>query len=176
MSELEIIKRQEYKENRKKWIMMQIIAIAIFLGLALGSFLIYNKLNQTYYIEYTEQGSIDYKVQYSENNFFEEEWVGKDQAYISSLINTMVADFNYELKMDVANVNFDYLYKIDSTLSITDKDTGNIYYQIEENIIPKTQKLNARSIGVNINESVDVNYVKNNTIASSFVKTYNLLL
>ena len=44
MSELEIIKRLEYKENRKKWIMMQIIAIAVILGLALGSFLIYNKL------------------------------------------------------------------------------------------------------------------------------------
>ena len=174
MSELEILKRQEYKDNRKKWMMIQIIVIIVTLALALGSFMIYDKLNSTYYIEYTECGNIDYKVQYKENDFFEEEWVGENQAYISGLINSMVADFAYELKMDIANVNFDYFYQIDTSLIVADKDTGNAYFSVEENIVPKTQKSNARTIGVSINETVNIDYVKYNEIASSFVKIYNL--
>ena len=71
MSELEIIKREEYKQNRKKWMMIQIITILCVLGLALGSFIVYDRLNRTYYIEYTECSTIDYKVQYKENISFE---------------------------------------------------------------------------------------------------------
>ena len=174
MSELEIIKREEYKQNRKKWMMIQIITILCVLGLALGSFIVYDRLNRTYYIEYTECSTIDYKVQYKENEFFEEEWIGKDQAYIASLINSIAADFNYELKMDVNNVDFEYLYTIDSLLTINDKDTGDAYYTIEERLVPLTQTKSARSTGVNINEHIDIDYVRYNAIASSFVKTYGL--
>ena len=101
MSELEIKRRQEYKKNRKKWIMIQIIALALIAVIALGSFLIYDRMNRTYYIEYTESSNIDYKVQYKENEFFKEEWIGKDQEYIASLINAISADFNY--KLDIPN-------------------------------------------------------------------------
>ena len=72
MSELEIQRRQEYKRNRKKWTLIQLIAIGVLVALALGSFLVYNRMNRTYYVECVENSNIDYKVQYRENNFFEE--------------------------------------------------------------------------------------------------------
>ena len=95
MSELDIQRRREYKQNRRKWMIVQIVAIVLLAAIAFGSFLIYNRMNRTYYIEYTEKGTIDYKVQYKENEFFDEVWIGKDQTYISSLIEGISADFGY---------------------------------------------------------------------------------
>ena len=106
MSELERQRRKEYKQNRKKWMIIQFIAIVLLAAIALGSFLIYNRMNRTYYIEYTENGSIDYKVQYKENEFFDKEWIDKDQTYISSLINGMTADFIYRLNTDSSDLGF----------------------------------------------------------------------
>ena len=174
MSELEVKRRQEYKRNRKKWMIIQIIAIAVVAAISLGSFLIYERMNRTYYIEYTESSNIDYKVQYKENEFFEEEWIGKDQEYISSLINAISADFNYKLNMDTTGVGFEYTYKIDAVLIVADKDSGNPYYKVTENILPLTNSSVKRSNSVEISESVVIDYHKYNNIASEFVKLYSL--
>lgn len=174
MSELEIVKREEYKNNRKKWILIQLGVIIGFLLVSVVSYMIYDRLNRTYYIEYTECGDVEYLVQYKENDFFEEEWINGEQAYISSLVNEMVANFNYELNIGVPNVSFDYKYEVEASLIIADKETGNNYYTLEEVLIPETSKKNARTIGVSINEEVKIDYVKFNEIASNFVKTYGL--
>ena len=174
MSELEIKRRQEYKRNRKKWAIIQIVAIAIVAAIALGSFLIYDRMNRTYYIEYTECSNIDYKVQYRENEFFEEEWIGRDQEYISSLVNDIVADFTYQLNMDTVGVGFEYKYKIDATLLIADKNSGKPYRTITENLIPLTNASARRSNSVEVSESVSIDYNKYNQIANEFVDTYFL--
>lgn len=174
MSELEIKRRQEYKRNRRKWTIIQIIAIALLAVIALSSFLVYDRMNRTYYIEYTESSNIDYKVQYKENEFFEEEWLGEDQEYIATLINAISADFNYSLNMDAAGVGFEYTYKIDATLLVADKDSGNPYYKVTENIVPLTNSSARRSNTVEINESVLIDYNKYNNVASEFVKLYSL--
>ena len=108
MSELEIQRRQEYKRKRRRRMIMQIIAIVIAAAIALASFVIYNKVNSEYFIEYTEHGDIDYRVQYLQNGFFEEEWIEKDREYITSLVNSLCADFDYMLNVDATNVNFTY--------------------------------------------------------------------
>ena len=69
MSEKEIIRRQEYKKNRKKWLLVQAVALALAVAIALCSFVVYDQMNKTYYIEYTEGSSIDYQVRYQENDF-----------------------------------------------------------------------------------------------------------
>ncbi|MBE6620901.1 MAG: hypothetical protein E7625_06035 [Ruminococcaceae bacterium] len=174
MSELEIKRRKEYKRNRKRWSIIQIVAIVIVAAIALGSFLIYDRMNRTYYIEYTECSKIDYKVQYLENEFFEEEWIGKDQEYISSLVNGIVADFTYKLNMDTVGVGFEYKYKIDATLLIADKDSGKPYRTVTENLVPLTNASARRSNSVEVNESVSIDYNKYNQIAGDFVETYFL--
>ena len=128
MSELEIKRRREYKKNRKKWMMIQIIGIVLVAALALGSFFIYDQMNRTYYIEYTESSHIDYKVQYAENPFFKEEWIGSGQAYIASLIQGVEANFTYGLDMDAVNVGFHYHYNVEAKLLIADKDSGKNCY------------------------------------------------
>lgn len=174
MSEFELRRRQEYKKNRKTWSIIQIVAIVIVAAIALGSFLIYDSMNRTYYIEYTEHSNIDYRVQYKENEFFEEEWVEKDQEYISSLVNGIVADFQYKLNMDAVGVGFEYNYKIDATVLIADKESGKPYRTYTENILPLTNAGARRSNSVEVNESVFVDYNKYNAMAIEFVDTYFL--
>ena len=174
MSELEILNRRKYKKDRKKWTMVQIIAIVLAGIVAVGSFLIYDRMNQTYYIEYTENAKIDYRVEYQENPFFEETWQESGQAYIASLINGMEANFSYGLNMGVTNVGFDYTYSIYAKLLIADKNTGDTYYTVTEDLVPLTQMSSRRSRGVSVAENVNIDYVKYNEIASNFVKTYDL--
>ena len=78
MSEAEKQRRYDYKQQRKKWLMIQAIAIAVVAVLVLSSFLVYAKLNKTYYIHYKENANVDYKVQISDNDFYDEEYLKRE--------------------------------------------------------------------------------------------------
>lgn len=174
MSESEKLQRQEYKKRRKKWIIVQIIALSIVSFILLGSLYIYDKMNQTYYIEYTEKGSVDYKVHLKENDFFEDEWVESDRAYISALIDNVLADFSYRLNMDAENVGFDYSYRIDAQIVVSDNHSGEaIFNPIYELVPEKTGEIDSGK-AVMIKEQVAIDYVKYNEIASSFTEIYRL--
>lgn len=174
MSEQEILRRQEYKRNRKKWMIIQILALVVVASVALGCFVVYNNMNRTYYIEYTETGGVDYQVKYADNTFFDSEWIDKDGAYITSLVNGVNADFNYKLNMDASNIGFDYKYTIDAQLLVADTKSGAPYYTVTENVLPEKKVSTVKSDNVEIAESVSIDFNKFNEIASSFIKTYNL--
>ena len=116
MSELEIKRRQEYKQNRKKWTLIQLTAIILLAVISLSMFLIYDGLNQAQYIEYSESGNIDYAVHYIENDFFEDEWIDANQSYISSLIDDIKANFLYDLSTNSPDMSFSYTYRVDAKL------------------------------------------------------------
>ena len=174
MSEIEIKRRQEYKRNRKKWTMIQIIAIVVLVALSLGSLLVYNSVNRTYHIEYTENSSIDYMVQYNENDFFDDEWMGMNHTYISELTNDVLAEFEYDLCTGSSDMSFDYSYSVDVKLLVASKDSGNPYYVVEENIVPTTHAVADDTSCIKIKETVLIDYDKYNAMAKDFVNTYNL--
>lgn len=153
---------------------IQIVAISLLVAIALLSFLIFNRMNRTYYIEYTESGNIDYKVQYESNDFFEDEWIEMNKEYISSLVKGIAADFKYKLNMDATGVGFEYNYSIDASILISNTDSGKLYFSQTEELLPPTNASTKRSIGVEINESVFVDYNKYNEIASEFIRLYAL--
>ncbi len=173
MSELERKRRQEYRRKRRKWVIIQTIAISLVAIIAISSFLIYNRMNRTYYIHYTERGNTDYKVHYVENNFFEEEWIGSGQAYVSSLVEKILAEFEYDLVMDAKRVDFDYSYSIGAQLLVIDKTSGAPLFSPEYELLPeKTVKVDGNKI--RIREQIDIDYVKYNGLTKTFVDTYGL--
>ena len=174
MSELEIQRRQEYKRNRKKWTLIQLTAIVLLAVISLGLLIGYNRMNKTHYIEYKEAGSVDYKVHYIQNDFFDDLWIDKDQSYISSLTDGIKADFCYVLGTASDDMSFDYSYSIDATLVITRKGTGTPYYTVEENILPKKSLSVKDKSSLKINESVSVDYKKFDAIARDFINTYDI--
>lgn len=174
MSENEILRRQEYKRNRKKWLLIQTVALVVVVAIALGSFLIFDRMNRTYYVEYTESSTIDYQVQYQENDFFPQEWIGKDQTYITLLVNAILADLHYEMNMDASNVGFDYSYSVNAQMVVADKNTGNPYYTVEEVLIPCRQNSTKGSSLVQINEQVVIDFPHFNEMAKTFTTVYDL--
>lgn len=175
MSEKEILKRQKHRENRKKWLMIQAVAIAVMVAIALGSFLIYDRMDRTYYIEYTETSNIDYQVEYKkEADFFEENWRGEDQAYISFLIKNILADFHYEMNMGTSNVGFNYTYSITARMEVADKTSGNPYYTVEEVLLPSRQVTTRGGRQIKIDEQVTIDFQHFNDIAKEFTGVYGL--
>ena len=174
MSESEIKRRQDYKRIRKKWIIIQAIALVFALVVALASYLVYDSMNRTYYIEYTESGSADYKVQYKENSFFDDEWVGSGQSYVSELVSGIYADFSYALKMDTANVGFDYTYDVVAQLIIADKTTGDHIYDPKDVLLPEATGSVVKSDSFTVSKNIFIDYNKYNNLAQSFVDIYSL--
>ena len=174
MSEDERKRRQEYKRKRKKWILIQTVALILVAAFALTFFVVYDRMNRTYYIEYTENGSVDYKVNLKENNFFEEDSVGAGQSYVASLIENIVADFKYNLQIDNENVEFEYVYSVDAQLIIANKDTGDYIYKPVYNLIPETTATAKNRDSVKFGTSVSIDYNEYDKIATSFINTYGL--
>ena len=174
MSEAEIKRRQDYKRNRKKWILIQAVAIAVLAVIALSSFLVYDRMNRTYYIEYTENSSVDYQVQYKDNGFFEEEWIPSGQSYVSSLVKAIAVDLKYALNMDSANVGFDYTYNVTAQLIVSDKTTGKHIYDPTDLLVPDTKEELRLTDSFEIGESVLVDFQKYNSMAYQFISAYDL--
>ena len=174
MSEAERLRRQEYKRNRKKWMFIQAVAIAVMVVLALGSAFVYDRMNRTYYIEYTESGNVDYKVNLKSNNFFDEDYVEKDRSYVASLVKDIEAELEYMLLMDASSVGFDYTYSVDAQLIIANKSTGDHIYEPTFEIVPETTRSIENTSSIKITEVITVDYNKYNTIASNFINAYDL--
>lgn len=174
MSEAERKKRLEYKRNRKRWILIQIIVLSVVCVISLSSFVIHDRMNRTYYIKYTEQGTVDYSVQYANNSFFDQEWIGANQSYITSLVDGMKADFSYALNMETTNVGFDYTYGITAQLIVSDKDTGDHIFDPTEVLLPDAKVSQRRSDRIEIKESVLIDFPKYNALAHQIVETYGL--
>ena len=174
MSEEEKRKRDLYKKRRDKWIRIQAVLIGLvtLLTVVLGA--LYYRANETYYISYDESGSIDYKVYLFENDFFDEEYLGKDQAYVASLIDDIKADFNYSLNMNADNVEYQYSYRVDTALEIIDKKSGIALYNPSYTSVPEKQLSQNSSNKLVINEQIDVDYDYYNGIARSFIDRFSL--
>lgn len=174
MSNEEKKKRARHLAFRKKWSNIIIFIIAAVTLLTAFSLYSYHKNNDAIYIEYTESSNVDYKVYYEENDFFKDEYVGKDQSYIASLIEKIVADFKYEINMASSTVLYKYTYSIDTQLEIFDNEFKKPIYNPVEVLVEETTYQQSSSEKLVINEQIEIDYNEYNDIANQFVKEFEL--
>ena len=174
MSESEKKRRKNYRKNREKWIFTQSVIIAVITLAVLISALVSYQLNSTYYIGYTENGSIDYDVFLKENEFFENPHLESNQSYVASLIDKVIANFNYEIDMDAEDVNYQYSYYIDARLEIIDDSSGVAIFNPEYELVSVENKSQNSSNRLTINEIIILNYDEYNSLANRFLETYSL--
>ena len=174
MSEAEKTRRAEYKRKRKRLITIQLALLVAIAICVIACSITFAQLNKTYYISYSEKSDVDYKVYLKENDFYDEEWLPKDQAYVATLIDSIKADLKYELDMHTDDINYKYSYSIVAALEILDKKSNETLfspeYVMKENATYE-QNSNNKLL---INEKVDIDYGYYNDLATRFVDVYNL--
>jgi len=125
-------------------------------------------------INYSENTRFDYKVCLKENVYYQESCIDSNSSYIASLINTIEAEFFYELNAD-NKTEHDYVYYIESSLIISDKQQGVELYKDDDKLLEsKVSKSNTKTSS--FKETIVIDYTKYARQAESFAKNYNLSL
>ncbi len=173
MSEFEKLKRDEYQKHRKE-IIYFVTAIALILALITASFsIIFISLDANTYVYYQENGSAVYHAYLSKNEYYEEDRLNGNHAYISSLIDHMDVAFRYESQMEAGDVQYQYQYRVDAQLVIEDTKTKAAIYNPTETILGPTNKIYHGQKLV-IAPTVEIDYAAYNQKAQEFIDKYRL--
>lgn len=117
---------------------------------------------------------VDYKVYLEKNNFYESEFLGKDRAYVSSLINYFELYYIYSDKFP-GKTDFDYNYNIKGILKIYNSDgKDKLLYTKDYNLVEKKEKSFGHSDSFDIEENVKIDYKNYKKVVEDFKKTYGL--
>ena len=174
MSESEKAKRAEFQKKRKKVIYI-LLAVALVLSMITAVFsVIFVEKNKDVYVYYSEDGSALYHAYLNDNEYYEEDRLNGNHAYVSSLIHHMDASFKYRLQMNADDVTYKYQYRVDAQLVITDKSSGAAIYNPVETILGPTSDTYAGKTFF-INPTVEIDYVHYNDKAKAFIEQYKLV-
>lgn len=172
MSEAEKRRRQAYRLGRMKWIKLQLLILAGILLLAALFTILHQVFNRATYIPYMESGDLDYRVHLKENDFYDEPYAEEGKAYVTALIDSVEANFSYQLLMAANNVNFEYAYRVNAVMKVTDK-SGAVIYEYVDPLVPEARREKTGN-SLMIGQTVVVDYAKYNELAQSFVSFYEL--
>lgn len=166
--------RQKRHRPLKRWVRF-IISLIIIFTIAIGIICIIDandtgEQKQTITVSYNSTPSVDYKVYLLDNDYIKEEYLGKEQSYISDLVKNIVFNFNYDFNISKKSyVKYDYSIKgklLGTYESSSENQTANLWNN-EFDFIDKTQELYNTS-DVNISEELIYDYPAFNDKVSSF--------
>lgn len=124
-------------------------------------------------LTYTEEGIIDYKVYLKENNFYHQNYLGQNMTYITSLVDYINIDVNYNLKTS-EKANFNYTYSIYANLIITPEDNSKVLFDEKYILVDNIAKQTTNSDNYNINKTINLDYNYYNDLANTFKTTYGV--
>lgn len=165
----ELTEKQEKQKITRTITIGIIILVVIFLVSILSI-----TVKRNYSLHYSENSDLDYKVYLEKNDFFEEEYLGKDKQYISSLIDYVEANMNYNFKAD-ENIALNYSYYVTASVVIDNVNGKNLYTK-EEILIDNKEIDTNDTNNFKIEEIVKFEYDKYNKIAESFTSRFNINL
>lgn len=152
------------------------ICAVLFVAILLSCIFFLNKainISSGKQIKYSEKSNIDYNVYLLPNDFYDKDYLGKDMAYVASLIDKISLNFNYSFQVDT-KVDMDFTYSIMGKLSITDKVGSKSYYE-KEYVLLENQNLEMKNNTIQtINENLDIDYLYYNNIANKFRNAYGV--
>ena len=124
-------------------------------------------------INYTEKETIDYKVYLKENDFYTEKYLGKDKAYIASLIDYIDLDLKYLFNIErLTTMNMNY--KIMAELVIENANGSNRYFEKEYTILDSKNKQMKGINELEISENIKIGYDYYNELANRFRASYGV--
>ena len=157
----------------KNWLFYMLIPTLIMLGLTVlvlkGS--MYTKEESI--IGYNEVGNIDYKVFLKENNYYQEQYLGKDMQYVASIIKDIVPTFTYEMHSE-EEMEYTYNYKVSADLIISDPNDNNKVLYKRPSLLVKDTKEKVTGGSFRVDQDVSINYDEYNNYVNAFKKEYAL--
>ena len=165
-------------EPKKKFSWVSLIMNSfMFIVLVAGSFLAATKTierKETKPINYSDTNKIDYKVYLKPNDFYKEEYLGMNRAYVASLIDHIDIDYSYLFNIErITKMNFDY--RVIAQLVI--ENSKGVSYVDEEYVVKDTESKRIDNTGdFVLNQHVVIDYGYYNYLANKFKRVLTLLV
>ena len=115
----------------------------------------------------------DYKVYLTKNDFFEKEYLEKNNLYLKDLTRYIEFDFLYNYNAS-AKENLNCKYDIISTLFIEYSNSKQIIFEKDYPIIENKTIQKNDSNKIDIEEKINIDYQKYNSEVESFKEKFNL--
>lgn len=166
--------KEEKNSNKSKVVIVRYMLCSALLIICLGvSLLLYNQTRNNS-AQYTVNSTVNYQVCLKKNDYYKAKCLSEGVEYLTSLTDVIRADFNYT-EVYQEKVHKEYQYYIKSSIVIrTSEDGGKELYKKNS----KLTKIESSVIDgnvVNIVESVDIPFPKNNTHAQKYINDYSLI-
>ena len=125
-------------------------------------------------IMYKEDNSINYKVYLKKNNFFDVPYLEEDKTYITSLIDYIKVNYNYNIQFNKV-VSGNYKYYILATVEANkpNNDVGNYWTKNYKLSDEKKIKID-KSTEYSINQEIKIDYNKYNKALNEFKSTLGI--
>lgn len=166
--ELPLLKETSDRKTIPRVVLVGLVVLVILFILAVFSITFKN----TYMLHYSEASTLDYNVFLEDNDFFEEKYLPKDKQYISSLIDYVDADLNYDFFSE-EDIGLKYSYYVVASV-LVDNSNGKNLYKKDDVLVDKQEVKKETTNLFGIKENVKFEYDKYNDIASKFIEKYNL--
>lgn len=163
------------KRNSKNLVRL-ILSLVSFAGLCFAFYVfLVNSLESRdkYSLSYKETSNINYSVCLKENNFYEEECLQKDMKYVASLIDKIHLNMKYSFNTD-SEVYSAYNYSVIGKIIISDPVDNKVLFTKNYELLKDTLDNSNNTKEHIINQLVDIDYEKYNSLASKFKSTYGV--
>ncbi len=162
------------EQKRKRKITSYSFLIIVIMICSLSLLFLYFNKTKDYYVSYKEASDLNYKVYLKENDFFESNYLEKDNQYIASLIDHINANFNYKLDIENMTIDYQYEYRIEAFVNVIDNGTKNSIFSKKIDLVPKKLLYSHMEQTVEINENINIDYNYYNDLIKKFINIYEL--
>ena len=173
MSESEKAQRAAYQQQRKKILTIILAVAAALLVLTAAMSAVFIALDNDTYVIVREEGKAVYYAYLNENEYYEEERLNGDHAYISSLIHHMDVAFTYRSEMEADDVTYRYRYRVDAQYIVLDRNSGAAIYNPVETLLGPTEGTITGSV-LKLDPTVSIDYHKYDQKIKEFIADYKL--
>ncbi len=169
--------KKTQKQSTKRNILTYSIAAAA--AIILGVLLVLAGFNhsQDIVINYEEKSTVDYKVYLKKNKFFESPYLPAGKTYITSLIDHLDIDYNYNIEFDnqvSGNYSYYYVAVLSADRATNGAGTGSNYWSREYALTEPVSGSVNNSRNLSVSQNLKVDYDKYNKILADFKNTYAL--
>ena len=164
-------------ETKREINYMKVILVVLFILVIVLNIVMFKKGFYKINVEtvmYKENNSINYKVYLKKNNFFDVKYLEEDKTYITSLIDYIKVNYNYNIKFD-SPVSGKYRYYVLATVEANkpNNESGNYWTKNYKLSDEKTITLD-KSTEYTINQEIKIDYNKYNKALNEFKSTLGL--